>query len=280
MTKSYIGLGRHPLSDVRFDAERDLDVSARHAAVVQRGAAFIVQDLGSKNGTFVNGKRVEGELQLKDGDVIGCGAKGPAVEFRILDGNGAPSTVAEQAAARGSEPRAVVPAQAPLRDTARGSTGVRIAVEVAKQTRQLRNTTKVLFVLLIIAAGAFIWLQQKSNQESHEVMLRADSLAAQVHQQLETVQRALRESQTEVTRLSSQLEAARSNGNTGAIGRLRAALDSAEARQRGISGAAAVDYRGISQRNQDAVALVLVEFDNGDRYSGTAFSIDSQGTLV
>jgi len=34
--KGYIGLGRHPLSDVRFDAERDLDVSSRHAAIVRK----------------------------------------------------------------------------------------------------------------------------------------------------------------------------------------------------------------------------------------------------
>jgi len=51
-------------------------------------------------------------------------------------------------------------------------------------------------------------------------------------------------------------------------------------RYRSIVGAAAVDYRGISLRNQDAVALVLVEFGPGEVFSGTAFSVDSQGTLV
>ena len=64
--KSYLGLGRHPLSDVRFDAERDLDVSSRHAAIVRRPEGFMVQDLGSKNGTFVNGQRIAGDVILKD----------------------------------------------------------------------------------------------------------------------------------------------------------------------------------------------------------------------
>ncbi|PYP41355.1 MAG: hypothetical protein DMD48_00480 [Gemmatimonadetes bacterium] len=50
--KGYIGLGRHPLSDVRFDAERDLDVSSRHAAIVRKTDGFVLQDLGSRNGTF------------------------------------------------------------------------------------------------------------------------------------------------------------------------------------------------------------------------------------
>jgi pSer/pThr/pTyr-binding forkhead associated (FHA) protein len=114
--KAYVGLGRHPLSDVRFDAERDLDVSARHAAIVRRGETFVIQDLGSRNGTFVNGTRITGDTPLHDGDVIGFGAKGPAVEFRILGTDDAVtgSTVAEAAAGRASQPRQMVPAaQAP-----------------------------------------------------------------------------------------------------------------------------------------------------------------------
>ncbi|MGH7569717.1 MAG: FHA domain-containing protein, partial [Gemmatimonadales bacterium] len=116
--KHYIGLGRHPLSDVRFDAERDLDVSSRHAAIVQRGegspggGGFVLQDLGSKNGTFVNGKRVTGDVTLADGDVLGFGANGPAVEFRIVAAEEGEATTAgaEAAARRASSPREPVPA--------------------------------------------------------------------------------------------------------------------------------------------------------------------------
>src|SRR5207249_9497409 len=60
-TKAYIGLGRHPLSDVRFDAERDLDVSSRHAALVRKPEGYLLQDLGSRNGTYVNGTRITGD---------------------------------------------------------------------------------------------------------------------------------------------------------------------------------------------------------------------------
>src|SRR5262249_7492233 len=82
--KGYIGLGRHPLSDVRFDAERDLDVSSRHAAIVRKTQGFVLQDLGSRNGTFVNGTRIAGDTLLKSGDVIGFGSNGPALEFQVL----------------------------------------------------------------------------------------------------------------------------------------------------------------------------------------------------
>src|SRR5207249_4591567 len=83
--KAYIGVGRHPLSDVRFDAERDLDVSSRHAAILRHGEGFVVRDLGSKNGTFLNGRQITGDdAPLNDGDIIGFGPTGPSVEFHIV----------------------------------------------------------------------------------------------------------------------------------------------------------------------------------------------------
>ena len=112
--KGYIGLGRHPLSDVRFDAERDLDVSSRHAAIVRKTEGFVLQDLGSKNGTFVNGTRITGDAVLKGGDVIGFGANGPALEFQVVESEtDLPGTAsAEGLAERLSSPRGVIPAQA------------------------------------------------------------------------------------------------------------------------------------------------------------------------
>ncbi|OLE60120.1 MAG: hypothetical protein AUG10_07305 [Gemmatimonadetes bacterium 13_1_20CM_2_70_10] len=269
-TKGYIGLGRHPLSDVRFDAERDLDVSSRHAAMMRKPEGYILQDLGSRNGTYVNGSRITGDTLLKDGDVIGFGVKGPAVEFHVLEAYAEP----------------VAPPPPPPRS----STAVRIAQEVARQTRQLRNTTKVLFAIMLVAFAAFAWIQIRTARSQHEVAQlqhRADSLTievarviGQVQNQIQSVRDALRESQGEVARLRGALNTAGTTGNAAEIARLRAQLDQAEARQRGIVGAAGVDYRNLTQRNQDAVALVLVRFGADDSYSGTAFAVDSQGTLV
>src|SRR5947207_13109029 len=41
-----------------------------------------------------------------------------------------------------------------------------------------------------------------------------------------------------------------------------------------------MDYRTISLKNQDAVALLVVQFSDSEIFSGTAFAADSQGTLV
>ena len=64
-----VTLGRHPDNDVRVDENQ---VSKKHCVVERRGETFWVRDLGSSNGTFVNGKRVT-EEPLWAGDVLGLG---------------------------------------------------------------------------------------------------------------------------------------------------------------------------------------------------------------
>jgi pSer/pThr/pTyr-binding forkhead associated (FHA) protein len=48
-------------------------VSNRHCAVALRTGRAVVTDLGSTNGTFLNGQRIEGEHQLQDGDLLQVG---------------------------------------------------------------------------------------------------------------------------------------------------------------------------------------------------------------
>ena len=294
--KGYIGLGRHPLSDVRFDAERDLDVSSRHAAVMRKTEGFVLQDLGSRNGTFVNGQHIAGDTLLKNGDVIGFGANGPALEFQIIEGEAeasSPATrAAEELAERMSSPRDMVratPLNPPSRSS-RPSTGVRIAAEVARQTAQLRRTTKVLIGLLLVVGTGFTWMQldgRRRAQELKMLQVRADSLMVESRDlttrfrtELQGVRDALKASQDETTRLRRELSA--SGGDASSVARLRTQLDDAERRQRALAGAVGggVDYRAISHQNQDAVAIVLVEYNDGERFSGTAFAVDSNGTMI
>lgn len=48
-------------------------VSRRHASIVRRAGVFVLSDLGSGNGTFVNRERIEDAHMLEDGDLIGVG---------------------------------------------------------------------------------------------------------------------------------------------------------------------------------------------------------------
>ncbi|WP_249523864.1 FHA domain-containing protein, partial [Modestobacter marinus] len=62
-------LGRGTEADVRLP---DTGVSRKHADVQLVGSAVVVEDLGSTNGTLVNGRRV-GRQELADGDVLRIG---------------------------------------------------------------------------------------------------------------------------------------------------------------------------------------------------------------
>jgi pSer/pThr/pTyr-binding forkhead associated (FHA) protein len=77
-------LGRASSAAVRFDPRRDGSVGRHHARIAWslRGATrFMLTDLESRNGTFVNGRRVAGTVVLQLGDVLELGAGGPKIEI-------------------------------------------------------------------------------------------------------------------------------------------------------------------------------------------------------
>jgi pSer/pThr/pTyr-binding forkhead associated (FHA) protein len=77
-------IGRSGDADVRID---DRFASSIHARLYSRGASYYVEDMGSTNGTFLNGGRLNGEGELSDLDEVKIGD----TEFRFelqLPGDG------------------------------------------------------------------------------------------------------------------------------------------------------------------------------------------------
>lgn len=64
-------LGRGPNVHVHLDEE---SVSKQHACITYAAGVFQIEDLGSSNGTFVNGKRVHGRIEIRPGDLLRLGA--------------------------------------------------------------------------------------------------------------------------------------------------------------------------------------------------------------
>ena len=62
--------GRHPEADIFLD---DVTVSRKHAAFVRHGTQFSVRDLGSLNGTFIAGERINDAFVLTDGCEVQVG---------------------------------------------------------------------------------------------------------------------------------------------------------------------------------------------------------------
>ena len=67
-----VTLGRGPQNDLALDA--DDFASARHARIEPRRDGVWVEDIGSTNGTYVNGARISKARVLRNGDVIRVGA--------------------------------------------------------------------------------------------------------------------------------------------------------------------------------------------------------------
>jgi hypothetical protein len=78
-----LGGSRVPLSDPTTFGRatdnsvslKDASVSSHHAAIHKDGAFWVVEDLGSTNGTWLNHKRVDGTAVIKEGDQIQMGSQ-------------------------------------------------------------------------------------------------------------------------------------------------------------------------------------------------------------
>ncbi len=76
-------LGRHPNNSIQL---LDKIVSKEHCIILQQDGVWILRDLGSLNGTYINSERVQGERPLRHGDEIALGS----TRARFDDGSGAP----------------------------------------------------------------------------------------------------------------------------------------------------------------------------------------------
>lgn len=307
-----VTIGRHPLSDLRFDAEQDRDVSARHAEIrVEDGRAMLV-DVGSTNGTLVNGSRIGAPVALSTGDTIRFGPDGPSVKITVGDtwasrsSRAAPPTRASAAtggaaggatggapggasvpkapaAAGGGAPRPA-PARPPAAPKPAGATQERVRVAVRQETRKLTW----LFGAGLVAIGAVAggaWWQQKTAADARAAELsallaRQDSLTAQFDAQLARMS-------AQVGGLDSALLGARREGDqlraqlaAGGGAEVRSRLLAVQDRQQRILSAAQMDYTAVVEKSGRAVVLIAVEMPNGEKFTGSGFSVSARGVIV
>ncbi len=70
LTGTELSIGRDTTNQITIN---DSEVSRRHARMLLQGDSYLFQDLGSTNGSFVNGKRLMGPRLLRPGEVITLG---------------------------------------------------------------------------------------------------------------------------------------------------------------------------------------------------------------
>jgi S1-C subfamily serine protease len=310
-SKPEILAGRHPEADVRFDAQHELAVSARHAMIFKKGDKWYVRDNASRNGTLVNGHLITTETKLDDTDQIRFGNDGPAIEFRLVPDSTpdtVPLPVSDETPLRPSLAAGVLPTPSSGTASARpasappkpaggaarpigGSTTQRIRVEVMRQTRSLRSVIGALLGLLLVVTGWFLYdgyTQRQARARDaaamqallDSILQSAEAAVQSLKGQVAGLATALRQSQSEIERLRTDLAAAQAAGDDAQVADLRRRLDSTTQALRNQQVAAQVDYPGLWDRHQDAVALVYVEFGAGQVFTGTAFAVSPQGVMI
>jgi len=70
LDRDVLTIGRDPGNDITID---DGQISRQHARITRQGGFLILEDIGSTNGTFVNGMRLVASHTLANGDVVGMG---------------------------------------------------------------------------------------------------------------------------------------------------------------------------------------------------------------
>ena len=268
-----IEIGRHPSSDLQFNPDEDLEVSAHHATIVREGAQWFIQDKDSLNGVLVNGHLITADTPLDDTDQIRFGPDGPTIEFRLVpdsipDGE-RQSAVSDSGRSTSGPPRPTAEG-AGSSDPASRMTQ-RIEAEIDRQTRKLRTLAAVLVSLLLVVIAAFAYdsvrQRQLREREVTAMQARTDSIlrvasdAVQALQgEVEGLATALHTSQNDVSRLQTDLAEARRSGTAEEVQRLRRQLSDASQALLHQQAAAYVDYGAIVEANQRAVAMMWVEF--------------------
>lgn len=271
--KEFATAGRHPSADLPFDIGRDLDVSVRHAAVFRQAGAWRVRDLGSSNGTWINGVRITADRTLVPGDVLRFGPEGPELRFEPWPGPAGeipPTTPSHEPP---TMRRAVAPVAGPS------------AAFRAEVARQSAGWKRVALAALLVAGAAFggvvalAWRERRATASERRTLLaRTDTLLA-----------TLASARENAAQLSEELDRARADiaalreriADPAAGGDALDTLGTALA-QRGRAGeitarAARFDRAAIDSLNADAITVVVSELPDGRRMSGSGFVFRARG---
>ena len=81
-TDSKISVGTDPSCNLNFDQSIDKSTSSFHAEINLQECDYVLKDLDSAEGTFVNNRQIK-EVVIHDGDLIEYGDNGPRARFRI-----------------------------------------------------------------------------------------------------------------------------------------------------------------------------------------------------
>ncbi len=137
-------------------AINDAEISRKHSRLSFQGGKYVLEDLGSTNGTFVNGQRLAGPAVLKSGDVVSLGEQIVLMYDAINMDPGATVAVSRKAV-QAAIPPPIQPVQAapPVQASAPVFTPM-APVKKTNMTPIIIGVGVVLF--LCMCGGFFFWV--------------------------------------------------------------------------------------------------------------------------
>jgi predicted component of type VI protein secretion system len=105
-----IDVGRDSTNEIVIN---DAEISRRHARLTFQGGKYVLEDLGSTNGTFVNGQRLAGPRVLKPGEVVSFGEQIVMIFEAIMTADVGATVVSPRAAAVPAAARPAMPPPPP-----------------------------------------------------------------------------------------------------------------------------------------------------------------------
>ena len=148
-----ISIGRDASNTIHIN---DAEISRRHARLQFQGGKYVIEDLGSTNGTHVNGQRISAPRVLKAGDIISFG-EGIVLGFEASDFDPAATLATPRAAA----PRPSTPPPTPAQPYA-GQVAAS-PVPAAKKINPLPIAIGVGALVFICACVVTLWLIDSAN---------------------------------------------------------------------------------------------------------------------
>lgn len=282
-------IGRAPDCAIPLRTVVDTVVSKRHCRIAFAADGATLEDLGSRNGTFLNGQAVQGRMPLRPGDRIMLGWEGPIFEVRALgsaalgDAEGAPYQPKRE------PPKTLAGMVQVAEQEAKQRGGTRILVFARTLARQLATESSRTFrvvTLGLIAAliVAVVFVYQVAARRSEAAEARLASAERAFAQQLRSATEAQQRSSAEIAELQRELAAARRMAVSRIVlDSLERRLREAEARAAAPPGAPgtgpAADFTRVARDNQRAVGLVITRFAN-DSVMGSGFVVTPSGFFI
>jgi len=308
---SVVSLGRAPTNKVRFSKEREPGVSNLHCEVFEANGSYYLRDMGSANGTFLDGNRVKDPMPLRDGAIVELGNPGPeivvsfpneeAMTMVITPGQKMPAPPAIKPPASSGDPAPTVPQPSlhdPIPQRSDGIGMPTLMATLGKAKAEVRGEYKsrmrLLYVagavVLLLAVCLIAWVKISGDRQRQAMQGRMQEMQAANERRIEEMQKKwlgeLDQSKEDAEKRYNEIKANADASTQSKLADLQKLFDEKtvfirkltdEAKKAGVN-STAVDEE--MRRNREALAAIQAQIGDltafvsfKERYSKCVYSL-------